>query len=116
MTLSFPSDQKQVTKIALLPFVMVAWIVGVWGYMVISSSSEREFLTLAHQSLLEYFFVTASLLVAPVIGGSSAVRLLQLGSREGFPVVIAWLLLVLFVVVFSSSCIVCWEDYQRYTR
>jgi hypothetical protein len=113
MSSSLPSNHKRDLLISAL---MVVWIVGIWGYMLAQSSREREFPSLAHQSLFEYFFITASLLIAPFIGGFRALRVLRSKGHVDFPGVIGWLLLVLFALVLFFSCIICWGDYHRYAK
>jgi hypothetical protein len=97
---------------------MVVWTVVVWGFLmagsIAKSSGDREFPALAHTSLPGYFFTTATFLIAPLVGGFSAVRLIRGASRTGFPVLIGWLLLVLFALVFAFSGMLCWVDYHRY--
>jgi len=118
MTPALPSIRKGYNRELLLSLLMVAWIVVVWGFLIAGaitgSSGEREFPALAHASLFEYFFTTATFLVAPVIGGFSALRLIRSAPGTGFPAIIGWLLLAVFALVFSFSCMICWVDYHRY--
>ena len=113
-----PSIRNSPSRELFVALIMVAWIMVVWGFLVVGSiaksSGEREFPALAHASLPGYFFTTATFLVAPVIGGFSAFRFTRGASRTGFPAVIGWLLVVLFALIFSFSCTVCWVDYHRY--
>jgi hypothetical protein len=109
-----PANESAGAKKVLLAFLMAAWIIGVWIYVIIASNREREFPKLAHQNLFEYFFVAASFLVAPFIGASCAWRLIKLGPGANFPSVLAWLMLIAFVMVFATSCAVFWWDYRRY--
>ncbi len=113
-----PSTRNTHSRELLVALLMVAWVMVVWGFLIVGSiaksSGEREFPALAHTSLPAYFFTAATFLVAPVIGGFSAFRFVRGASRTGFPVIIGWLLLVLFASVFSFSCMVCWLDYHRY--
>ena len=101
-----------------MSLLMVAWIVVVWGFLVAESiaksSGDRQFPALVHASLLGYFFTTATFLVAPVVGGFSALRLVRSAQARRFPAIIGWLLLAVFALVFSFSCLVCWVDYHRY--
>lgn len=118
MNLASPGIRNSPIRQLLVALLMVGWIVLVWGFLVVASiaksSGEREFPALAHTSLSRYFFTTVTFLIAPVIGGFSAFRFIRGASRTGSPAIIGWLLLVLFALVFSFSCIVCWLDYHRY--
>ena len=118
MTPALSNIRKSNNRELLLCLTMVAWIVVVWGFLIAGAmarkSGEQEFPALARASLQGYFFTTAAFLLAPVIGGFSALRLVRSAPGTGFPPVIGWLLLALFALVFSFSCIVCWVDYHRY--
>lgn len=120
MSPAIPSNQKSYRRDLLVSLLMVACIVGAWGFLIAGSiarsSGERQFPSLAHASLFGYSFTTAILLVAPFIGGCSALRLVRSAARTGFPAVVGWLLLALFALVLFFSGMVCWLDYHRYAR
>jgi hypothetical protein len=112
------SDKREIAKGLLLPLLMLGWIVCIWIYAIVQSGHDREqeFPGIAHASLSWYFFNTATMLVAPFIGGSGAIRLLRAAPRTGFPPVIGWLLLLVFALVFFLSCTSCWVEYHRYGK
>lgn len=49
----------------LLPFLMVAWILGAYGYMAVAFSFQRGTPWLAHLSLLEYFLIKPACSLRP---------------------------------------------------
>jgi len=83
-------------------------------YLVAESAGERQHLPLAYVNMFEYFFFSASFLIAPFIGGCSTVRLVRSSELTGFPKIIGWLLIAFFALEFSYSSYLGWLDCHRF--
>lgn len=96
-------------------FMMFIYIGGVAGVIIQGNVLEDRYgkhNILDHTNVYVAFILDVIFLVAPLLGGWSAFKLMRSSDRSGK--IVGWLFAVLFALLFFQSVMIEWTQYRDY--